>query len=311
MNRWYVKELANITGVSVQTLHHYDHIGLLKPSGHTTKGYRIYNEADLLKLQQIIAFKFFGFELKQIKILLSDKVSMREHFLAQASFLEAKARTLLETSSALKKVIKEVGASSLPWQSIISLIEVYRMAKNLENSWVKEILSHEELKQYLEFEEGLKKRFNQKEKDSFHHDWESNVAEIKSKLKEDPTSRASMALAARVMKLINQLYGEEHANLRQVIWEKGFKQGYEHHHSMSKEMVSWLDAALYAYYSGQIYSLLKTINKADIEEKWQLLVKEMFASNRSLEIDAVHKLLQNPDVCIDAKNWLKSRYNIV
>jgi DNA-binding transcriptional MerR regulator len=55
MTQWYVKDLSNLTGVSKQTLHHYDQIGLLKPSLRLTNGYRLYSEADLLKLQQIIA----------------------------------------------------------------------------------------------------------------------------------------------------------------------------------------------------------------------------------------------------------------
>ena len=63
MSRWFVKELAGITGVSVQTLHHYDHIGLLKPSGHSAKNYHIYNHADLIRLQQIIALKFAPYYL--------------------------------------------------------------------------------------------------------------------------------------------------------------------------------------------------------------------------------------------------------
>jgi len=52
-------------------LHHYDKIGLLKPSMRLSNGYRLYSETDLLKLQQIIALKFFGFELSQIKLLLA------------------------------------------------------------------------------------------------------------------------------------------------------------------------------------------------------------------------------------------------
>ncbi len=63
MTQWYAKELSNLTQVSVRTLHHYDQIGLLKPSLRQSNNYRLYSEKDLLKLQQIIALKFFGFEL--------------------------------------------------------------------------------------------------------------------------------------------------------------------------------------------------------------------------------------------------------
>ncbi len=66
MAKWYVKDLSKLTGVSVQTLHHQDKINLLKPSLRLSNGYRIYSEEDLLRLQQIVALKFFGFELTSI-----------------------------------------------------------------------------------------------------------------------------------------------------------------------------------------------------------------------------------------------------
>ena len=85
MAQWYVKELSKLTNVSVQTLHHYDRINLLKPSVRLPNGYRLYSEKDLLKLQQIIALKFFGFSLSQIKILLSKDVDIIDHFTIQSS----------------------------------------------------------------------------------------------------------------------------------------------------------------------------------------------------------------------------------
>lgn len=80
---------------------------------------------------------------------------------------------------------------------------------------------------------------------------------------------------------------------------------------MSKEMVTWVDQALYAYYSEQIYALLKSPDHGAIEQQWQTLMKEMFAGNHGLELDAAHKLLNNPKVSSGAKRWLKKKiYNI-
>jgi len=53
MERTYkIGELAGAVGITVRTLHHYDRIGLLKPSGHTENGHRLYSQADLARLQQ-------------------------------------------------------------------------------------------------------------------------------------------------------------------------------------------------------------------------------------------------------------------
>ncbi len=65
-----VKQLAAMSGVSVRTLHFYDETGLLKPAYHRANGYRFYEEAQLLTLQQILFYRELGFELKQIKRIL-------------------------------------------------------------------------------------------------------------------------------------------------------------------------------------------------------------------------------------------------
>ena len=62
-----IKEVAQLTGVSVRTLHHYDAINLLKPDQLTEAGYRLYSDTNLLRLQQILFFKELGFPLKEIK----------------------------------------------------------------------------------------------------------------------------------------------------------------------------------------------------------------------------------------------------
>jgi len=67
-----VQQLARLAGVSVRTLHHYDHIGLLIPSARTAAGYRLYGEADLLRLQQILFFNELDFPLADIQAILDD-----------------------------------------------------------------------------------------------------------------------------------------------------------------------------------------------------------------------------------------------
>lgn len=67
-----VKQLARLAGVSVRTLHLYDEIGLLKPSVRTEAGYRLYEEKELLRLQQILFYKELDFPLKDIGDILDD-----------------------------------------------------------------------------------------------------------------------------------------------------------------------------------------------------------------------------------------------
>ncbi|GAP13327.1 predicted transcriptional regulator [Longilinea arvoryzae] len=65
-----IRQLANLAGISVRTLHHYDQIGLLKPEQRSPAGYRIYRHVDLLRLQQILFYRELDVPLAEIQALL-------------------------------------------------------------------------------------------------------------------------------------------------------------------------------------------------------------------------------------------------
>src|SRR5215213_9757907 len=67
-----VGRVADLSGVTVRTLHHYDEIGLLSPSGRSAAGYRIYEEPDLERLQRILFYRELGFALEEISTIVDD-----------------------------------------------------------------------------------------------------------------------------------------------------------------------------------------------------------------------------------------------
>ncbi len=67
-----VGEVSELAGVTVRTLHHYDEIGLLRPSGRSDAGYRLYDHADLQRLQEIVVWRQLGFSLSEVSGLLDD-----------------------------------------------------------------------------------------------------------------------------------------------------------------------------------------------------------------------------------------------
>ncbi|MCC2646543.1 MAG: Transcriptional regulator SkgA, mercury resistance [Rickettsiaceae bacterium] len=130
--QWYVKDLSKLTSVSVRALHHYDEIGLLKPSGRHTNGYRLYSEVDLLRLQQILALKAFGFKLSEIKNILIKTDGILAHLEAQQKILNERVKILSHLSRKLAVMINYCKANkSIPWQNIIDLMEDYNMKKEL------------------------------------------------------------------------------------------------------------------------------------------------------------------------------------
>ncbi|MFI9173789.1 MerR family transcriptional regulator [Streptomyces lincolnensis] len=70
--RYSVRQVASFAGVTVRTLHHYDKAGLLTPSARSRAGYRLYDESDLARLQQILFYRELGFSLDEITTILED-----------------------------------------------------------------------------------------------------------------------------------------------------------------------------------------------------------------------------------------------
>lgn len=101
-NHYTVKQVAELSGVSIKALHHYDKIGLLKPSARTEKNYRLYTESELLKLQQILFYKELDFALKDITVLLHDpKFDMIQS-------LENQRATLIKKQVRMKSLIQTI-----------------------------------------------------------------------------------------------------------------------------------------------------------------------------------------------------------
>jgi MerR family transcriptional regulator, thiopeptide resistance regulator len=106
-----VGEVAALAGVTVRTLHHYDRIGLLSPSGRTTAGYRQYSPADLDRLHQVLLYRELGFPLDEVTTLLDDPDADPEAHLRRQHRL---LRDRLERTSAMVAAVeKEMEARSM------------------------------------------------------------------------------------------------------------------------------------------------------------------------------------------------------
>jgi DNA-binding transcriptional MerR regulator len=68
---WKVGELARSTGLTVRTLHHYDQVGLVQPSGRTVAGHRLYDAGDVQRLYQVVALRALGLSLEAVRAVLA------------------------------------------------------------------------------------------------------------------------------------------------------------------------------------------------------------------------------------------------
>ena len=102
-----VKEISDITGISVRALHYYDEIGLFKPTDKSEAGYRLYDDKALEVLQQILFFREFDIPLKEIKDIMESPVLDRKQILImQRKMLTAKKERLERLISSIDDILK-------------------------------------------------------------------------------------------------------------------------------------------------------------------------------------------------------------
>ncbi|MEW1633194.1 MerR family transcriptional regulator [Streptomyces sp. NPDC093801] len=102
-----VGQVAGFAGVTVRTLHHYDEIGLLSPSGRSGAGHRRYDDADLDRLQRILFYRELGFPLDEVAVLLDDPDSdPREHLRRQHALLTERIARLQQMATAVEHAME-------------------------------------------------------------------------------------------------------------------------------------------------------------------------------------------------------------
>ena len=110
---YQVKDVAELSGLSIRALHHYDEIGLLTPSARTAAGYRLYNDEDLLRLQQILIGRALGLALEDIRRSLDDPCfDRRAALLAQRAELTRRAAATAEMIRAIDAALNVIDPPS-------------------------------------------------------------------------------------------------------------------------------------------------------------------------------------------------------
>ena len=127
---WKVSEVARAAHVTVRTLHHYDEIGLLVPSERSSRGYRLYTEADLQRLHQILLMRELGFQLEAIPHLLDAPLAERQAALrAQRALLESEVR---KTEATIRAV--DAALEALEKGGIMDKDKLFEGFENFDNT---------------------------------------------------------------------------------------------------------------------------------------------------------------------------------
>lgn len=199
------REFANLTGVTVRTLHHYDRLGLLKPSRYTRAGYRLYSEHDFARLEQIVTLKFIGFPLKEIKNILNrssfDLATALRH--QREAIIEKRRRLELAIQAIQRAEYLIATTKDSGWEAFAKIIEVINMQHDMD--WSKKYYSPEA-------QQEIEKRaatIPSEVIEQAQREWAALINEVDAAVKagEDPASEKSQALATRWSELLKGFTG--------------------------------------------------------------------------------------------------------
>src|SRR6266567_7113825 len=201
---YHVQEFAQLAGVTVRALHHYDRLGLLKPS-RTEAGYRLYYLRYLERLEQIVALKFLGIPLKQIRMMFHRGTNgMSESLRMQRRVLEEKRRLLDSAIRVIEEAEKATAPGNRPDSAILKkIIEVIGMQDNMD--WSKKYYSEEAQAKIEE----RKRLWSPENQERWSREWSDLFGDVEAALGEDPAGEIAQGLAARWKKLVEAFTGRD------------------------------------------------------------------------------------------------------
>jgi MerR family transcriptional regulator, thiopeptide resistance regulator len=202
MRGYRVTEFADLAGVTVRALHHYDRLAVLRPK-RSESGYRLYSLRDLERLEQIVALQFLGLPLKEIKTLL-DREARRlpEVLRSQRLALEERRRGLEKAIQAIRDAEQAMASGkSADAQVLAKIIEVIEMQEKTE--FMNQYYSEEAQARMAE----KRKQWNPDLQADVTRAWTELFRDVEASLDEDPQSPKAQALVARWRKLVEGFTG--------------------------------------------------------------------------------------------------------
>ena len=202
MERYSVKKLAALAGVSVRTLHLYDQLGLLKPAIRTEKNYRLYGKAEALRLQQILFYKELQVPLKEIAEILDDPQ------FNPLSALELHKKELQQQKDRLDTFLQTIDKTinHLKNKTMLSTEELYEgLPRDTAEAWQKE--AKEKWSSAFERSDNYLRNKTKAEFESLKEQAKANQHKLLSLLNEEPTSDQVQKEIAQHYHIIREFWG--------------------------------------------------------------------------------------------------------
>ncbi len=191
-----VHEVSKLTGVSIRTLQYYDNIGLLRPAQYTEAGYRLYDDAALETLQQILLFRELEFPLKEIREIIQSPGFDREKAIAQQIELLRLKKEHLENLISLARGIQDKGGKAKMDFKAFDRTKLEEYARKAKAEWGK-------TPEYREYEQKAAGRTEEETAD-INRRMLDIFAEIGKEKDTDPASEKVQALIGKLQAFITE-----------------------------------------------------------------------------------------------------------
>jgi DNA-binding transcriptional MerR regulator len=201
--RYRAKAFAAKTGVTVRTLHVYDRLGLLEPAERTPSGYRLYGDAQLERLEQILALRFVGFSLERIRELLDGPAwPLLAALRMQREIIARRRRSLEAAIDAIDEAerVLAADADANRWETLRTVIEALKMENDY--NWTQQYYNEAAREKLAE----RRQHTPQDVVEQGQRDWTALIADVEAAVAqgEDPSGERAGDLARRWHDLIGQ-----------------------------------------------------------------------------------------------------------
>jgi len=232
--------LAKLTGLTVRALHYYDHLGLVMPSARTAAGYRLYGEADVERLYQVLARRQLGLPLDAVGAVLDGQSSIGELLKRHRAYLDRQLvamRTLRAQLSTMTTVSQGAGSGS-----VTDFLDLIRKVITVDGT-VKKYFSEEQLADLAERREQV----GEQAITDVQAAWPKLIEQVQAAVDTglDPATPQAQKLAAEWMGLLEQFNGGD-AGLRDSLYRmhaENAEQIEQQHGGPSRALMQFIKAA--------------------------------------------------------------------
>ncbi|MBY7141874.1 MerR family transcriptional regulator [Virgibacillus sp. NKC19-3] len=233
-----IGQLSKKTGVTVRTLDYYDEIGLITPSSSTEGGHRLYDDDDVLRLEQILALKYIGFSLQQVQEVLEQSTASWEQSLEQQlKMIQQQQKHLKELERAVQGVLYSIRfEEEVRWPVIFDMIHMFQQDTDATRRLFENYFNPDE-------HEAIKDVGTQMNENDFR-EWQKIIHAVRANIHVDASSETAQQLARQWMDKVDAMFSGDEV-LEAKMW-KAIKDhsGEITFYPMDEEVVSFIDRAV-------------------------------------------------------------------